>query len=53
MAKAPEREVEKRRRKQEKREKAMTAPKHTFDHHKLAVEMHDAASTIDEGVRQG
>jgi cell division septation protein DedD len=28
-------------------------PKHTFDHHKLAVEIHETSRAVEEGVRAG
>lgn len=31
----------------------MTAPKHNFDHHKLAVDLHENAQVVDAGVRAG
>lgn len=56
MSKQNERDalaVELAERKAEKRQRALTQPKHNYDHHGLLIEQNESADKVDEGVRAG
>ena len=51
LAKGDERKKEAEKRRQQKLERALAAPKHTFDHHTLAIDLKDQASSVSSAVQ--
>ena len=41
------------KKKDQRRMAALTAPKHTYNHHAAAVELHEMAQQVDAGVKAG
>eukprot|EP00056_Hartaetosiga_gracilis_P019205 m.13402 g.13402 ORF g.13402 m.13402 type:complete len:256 (-) comp7510_c0_seq1:23-790(-) len=50
MEKADEREAEKSAKRQAKLERAVATPKHTFDHHKLMLDLQDKSEEVSKTV---
>ena len=53
MAGADARAKEEKLRKQQKKDRLLAVPKHTYDRHALVVELHEQAKNVDESVKVG